>query len=141
MDRRGWKIMDKTLNRVVSNGIKDVLFHNSHIEVRKSSIHGYGVFAKENINEGDLLEEAYYINVKHGRNVNSYKFKLPLNGNGKREYAIPLGFGCIYNTSSNNTRPNADWYIDLDNNIYIYKAIKKIKKDEEIITDYYNSIL
>ncbi len=40
--------------------MKDKLYHNPKLEVRKSSTHGYGVFAKEDIKKGELLEECHY---------------------------------------------------------------------------------
>ncbi len=44
--------------------MKDKLYHNSKLEVRKSLIHGYGVFAKEDIKEGELLEECHYCELE-----------------------------------------------------------------------------
>ena len=41
--------------------MKSVLYKNSKIEIRKSSINGYGVFAKENIDENEILEECHFI--------------------------------------------------------------------------------
>ena len=36
---------------------------NPKIEVRKSSIHGYGVFANADIEIGEILEECHFISV------------------------------------------------------------------------------
>ena len=44
--------------------MKDKLYHNSKLEVRKSSLQGYGVFAKEDIKKGELLEECHYFEVE-----------------------------------------------------------------------------
>ena len=44
--------------------MKDKLYHNPKLEVRKSSIEGYGVFAKEDIKKGELLEECHYCTVE-----------------------------------------------------------------------------
>ena len=40
--------------------MKDKLYHNPKLEVRKSPLQGYGVFAKEDIKKGELLEECHY---------------------------------------------------------------------------------
>jgi SET domain-containing protein len=40
--------------------MKERLFLNNKIEIRKSEIEGYGVFAKENIKKGELIEECRY---------------------------------------------------------------------------------
>jgi hypothetical protein len=54
--------------------MKDKLYHNSKLEVRKSLIHGYGVFAKEDIKEGELLEECHYYEV--GGYFENYNYYL-----------------------------------------------------------------
>ena len=41
------------------------LFHSNKIEVRDSSKHGRGVFAKEDIKSGEMLEECHYIVVDY----------------------------------------------------------------------------
>ena len=43
--------------------LENRLFHSNKIEVRKSKIDGYGVFAKENLKKNELLEECHYIEV------------------------------------------------------------------------------
>jgi SET domain-containing protein len=40
--------------------MKDKLIFNNKMEVRSSPIHGYGVFAKEDIKAGEILEEIYF---------------------------------------------------------------------------------
>ena len=40
---------------------KDKLIVNPKLEIRKSDIHSYGVFATENISVGDKLEECWYL--------------------------------------------------------------------------------
>jgi len=45
---------------------------------------------------------------------------------------LPLGFGCIYNSS--NTQNNAGWVIK--DSLFIFKAEKDIQKDEEVKTFY-----
>jgi len=62
-----------------------------------------------------------------------YRFNFPRQ-NSKYQ-VIPFGFSCIYNHSDN---PNASWETDEENQIFIFNAIKDIKKDEEIFT-YYGS--
>ena len=41
--------------------MKDRLIFNNKIELRKSTIHGWGVFAKENISAGEILEEIPFL--------------------------------------------------------------------------------
>ena len=42
------------------------LFHSDKIEVRDSSIHGRGIFAREDIKGGEMLEECHYIVIDDG---------------------------------------------------------------------------
>ena len=121
--------------------LENRLFHSDKIEVRKSKIDGYGVFAKENLKKNELLEECHYIEVGRDGDVNRYKFRWPKKETGPVEKStIPLGFGCIYNSAIVKNKANADWITDLNNDVYIFRTIKDIKKDEEILTYYYNSI-
>ena len=43
--------------------MKDVLYHNPKIEIRKSPISGYGVFAIEDISENEILEEIPFLTI------------------------------------------------------------------------------
>ena len=38
-----------------------VLYHNPKIEIRKSPIHGWGIFAKEFIKKDEILEEIPFL--------------------------------------------------------------------------------
>ena len=126
-----------------------ILIYNSKIEVKKSSIHGYGVFAKENIKKDEILEECHFIPLNYDRGYMSYyqpsnieryiflfpkinkkSFNLPKE---KLELVLPLGGGCIYNSSPN---ANADWDTDIKKRLLIFKAIKDIEKGKEIFTNY-----
>ena len=115
--------------------------HNPKIEVRRSKLHGLGVFANANIKKGEILEECHFILDK----TPFHKIKNPLQayifawGNkdpdNKSKSAIVFGYGCIYNSSENN---NATWETDKRKNKFIFYAVKNIKKGEEITTNYGN---
>ena len=112
------------------------LYINKKIEVRKSLIHGYGVFAKGNIKKDELIEECFYIVQPSINPYNAdYLFKWQEKGNFKFN-VLPLGFGCIYNSSKILNENNAKWETDEKNNIFIFTSVKLIKKDEEILTYY-----
>ena len=104
-----------------------------HGEVAKSTIHGFGVFAKKNFRKGDTIEECPYIvsgqEKKHPKKVQEYLFSGPT----KKTTLILLGYGCVYNHSKNN---NADYYSDDKKKVIVFYAIKKIKKGEEIFSNY-----
>ena len=119
------------------------LICNPKIKVRKSSIHGYGVFAKEDIKKGEILEECHFISLPtqfyftiKTWPIYRYIFYYPKDP-PTEEFALPFGNGCIYNSSST---PNADWNTDVVRRLFIFLAIKDIKKGEEICTNYEASI-
>jgi hypothetical protein len=116
--------------------MKDKLIFNSKIELRKSPIHGWGVFAKEDINANEILEEVPFLIIPMAKgDVNSwfidYRFNFPT-GDWKWQ-VIPVGFACYYNHLNN---ANAGWYTDEENEIFVFTTILFIKKDEEICTYY-----
>lgn len=118
---------------------KDKLIFNNKIEVRKSSIHGWGVFAKEDIKSGEILEESPFLIIPMSPGESSsifidYRFNFPRNG--WKYQVIPFGFSCLYNHSS---EPNAGWETDVDNKLFIFFTRKDIKKDEEIYVYYGDS--
>jgi len=116
--------------------MKERLYINEKIEVRKSPIHGYGVFAKENIEKDELIEECFYIVQPSINPYNAdYLFRWPQKGDFKYN-VLPLGFGCIYNSSKTPDKNNAKWETDKENNIFVYTSVKVIEKDEEIFTYY-----
>lgn len=107
--------------------MKPKLFVNKVI-VKKSPIHGYGVFAAKNFALDEIIEECHtLLTDNHKDDFSNYYFAADTKN------AIPLGFGCIYNHSD---RPNATYYFDVENQLMIFKARRLIYKDEEICTSY-----
>jgi len=116
--------------------MKTELFFNTKIQLRRSSIHGWGVFAKDDINENELLEEIPFLILPINKGDMSslfidYRYNFP-SGDWKYQ-VLPMGFACYYNHSNT---PNAGWYTDEENNIIVFTTNKFIKKDEEIFTYY-----
>jgi uncharacterized protein len=107
--------------------MKKTLFQNK-LRVKKSSLHGYGVFAGKTFKKGDILEECYIIIGKGGdRKLEDFYFDV------KGKYAIFTGFGIIYNHSDT---PNADYYIYSKRRLAVFKANTTIRKGEEIFISY-----
>jgi SET domain-containing protein len=111
------------------------LFLSKKLEVRKSDIHGYGVFTNELIHKGELLEECHYIEASSQKEMKRYMFNFP-KGTKPKKFVIPLGFGSIYNTSNSKDENNIDWITDLDNDILVFSATKEIKANEELLSWY-----
>jgi SET domain-containing protein len=107
--------------------MKAKLFQNKLV-VKKSSIHGYGVFAGKAIKAGEIVEECYAI-VTRGEDdvLEDYFF----NARGKN--AVLTGFGWIYNHSED---ANVDYDYYSKKRLMVFKAAEDIKKGAEIYIDY-----
>lgn len=108
--------------------MKKQLFQNKII-VKKSSMHGYGVFAAKTIRKGSVIEECYFILSKKGGDKQLEDFYFDAKG----KYALFLGFGSIYNHSDT---PNADYTINIKKRLATIKADRTIRKGEEIFVSY-----
>lgn len=106
------------------------------IEIRKTPNKGRGVFALKDFTSGEIIENCPIINVspaerKHCEKtiLNYYIYPWRSTKSG----SIVLGYGSIYNHSFT---PNADWKQNFKTYTMVYKAIKPIKKGEEITVNY-----
>ncbi len=115
------------------------------VEVRKSPIHQYGVFAKEDIKADEIIEEcvvptqcieAKYeymdgqVYISNMDTLSQYRFTGPVDGS---YWIIPTGNAMVYNHS---IEANSINYHDTENRLLVFKAIKDIKKDEEVVWNY-----
>lgn len=107
--------------------MKSKLFVNKLI-VKKSPLHGYGVFAGKTFKKGEIIEECYVLFTSgKDKALEDYYFA------SGRKYAIPTGFGVIYNHSDDE---NADYVINAKRKLCTIKAMRTIKKGEEIFVSY-----
>ncbi len=115
------------------------------IYVKKSPIHGLGVFVSEKIFKDEVIEECPILSLpmKFG-DVSSlfldYRFNWPSGTNEWEEQVISLGFGSLYNHSET---PNAYWHSNNDARTFKFIAIKDIEVGEEVLVwygsvDYWN---
>jgi uncharacterized protein len=112
---------------------------NAHMTVyiNPSPGKGLGVFAAKDFKKGELIESCPVLVLTKEDHDNIDKTAL-LNyyflwGENLDQYAICWGYGSIYNHSHT---PNAEFDRDPKNNHIIFKALRDIKKGEEIFTDY-----
>jgi SET domain-containing protein len=103
----------------------------------KSTKRGRGVFAKLNFKKGEIIEASPVIVLENSdrnfldkTNLYNYYFWW---GKDKKKAAIGLGYSSLYNHSFT---PNAEYLKDLQKNTIIFKALRKIKKGEEILVNY-----
>jgi len=126
---------DRNSNKYV---LKDKLI-DSKVYVAKSTISGYGVFAKEDIKSGDIIEECpvVILDSTFTQNtdwvLNRYAFSWSCSCDICTKNGIsmcfPMGNGMIYNHSD---EPNAYYVQDTFFRLFRFYAFKDIKKDEEI---------
>ena len=121
-----------------------ILGPSSKIQVRKSSIHGYGVFATEDIQEGEHIEECRLLRLGWRTKYTgdpvikdyvwtnmSCKCK-DCQVHGPHQY-LALGNGSIYNHHDNH---NTEVVLNYRNEVMHIKAKRFIPKDSEIFVNY-----
>jgi SET domain-containing protein len=109
------------------------------VYIARSKVHGWGVFASELINDGEIIEETPLLDLQMKKGEASptlvdYRFNWPQGSGGDwQKQVIAWGYGCIYNHSN---EPNATWVSNLENETFQFIATKEIKENEEIFTYY-----
>lgn len=101
---------------------------------------GRGVFAVKDIKKGELIEVCPAIKISRNDPANvdggalvQYFFHYGKTQTSKTAIAVVLGHGSLYNHSYN---PNATYVKNPAEGTVEFFAIKNIKKDEEITTNY-----
>ena len=109
----------------------------SKIFIDKSPIHGWGVFAKVDIEENEIIEECplLVLPISKGEVTSlliDYRFNWP-QGNDFEEQVVGLGYASLYNHSDN---ANAYWISDLGKKTFKFFSSKKIEQGQEIFIWY-----
>lgn len=97
---------------------------------------GRGVVALKNFKQGDIIEKSPVIKLtpkerKHCEKTILYSYVYPWRST--RSACLALGYGELYNHSY---EPNADWKQNYRDNTMVYRALRTIKKGEEITVNY-----
>lgn len=106
------------------------------IETRRTAKKGLGVFALKDFKEGEIIEVCPVLTFDTKGRKNLEKTLLShyvYPWRSTRGAALVLGYGSIYNHSFS---PNADWKQNFKTYSMVYRAIKNIKKGEEITVNY-----
>lgn len=108
------------------------------IYVSESSIHGYGVFAKEQIFEGEVFEECPILDLGipfgHSSSVLiDYRFNWPQGVSTWEGQVVAWGYGSLYNHSEN---PNAYWRSNTERKTLEFVCSRDIEQNEEIFVYY-----
>jgi len=108
-----------------------MVFIHPHIEVKKSNIHGLGVFANNEIKYGEIIERCHYsILEKNTIDKVLWRYAFPYPKNGDKT-SVVWGYGSIYNHSQN---PNIEYYYEGD--MIVFKSLTKIMEGEELVHNY-----
>lgn len=105
-------------------------FLRANIAVGTSPIHGYGVFAQQDISSGSIIEESPVMllpKVDENHPLKDYVF------NWGYHSALPLGYICLYNHAE---QPNADFIADQELGFMRLTANRFIRSQEEIFIYY-----
>ena len=113
------------------------MIKNHKICIDKSPIHGWGVFAYEEIKEGEIVEECpiHPLPISKGESSSlliDYRFNWP-QGIEWEEQVISWGYGSLYNHSES---PNAYWISDPEKRTFKFIANRDIVPGEEILIWY-----
>jgi hypothetical protein len=133
------KPVQNHLNKIKKKEI-DLIGNNSKIILLKHyKLNGYGVFATDDIKSGDIIEWGLQRKIN---NLNGFNcpYVFTWNSCGKKLdnnniWASGSGNAIFYNSSLD---PNTIMYRFYNDYFYIIKAVKDIKKDDEL-THYYLS--
>lgn len=108
-------------------------YRPTKLSVRRSRLHGWGVFAAEPIAAYELLEESpYFISplkeLRKAPSCETYSYYLD-----EETSIIGLGLAGLYNHSSD---PNCSHEIDNVNQLMKHYALRDIAAGEELTIDY-----
>jgi SET domain-containing protein len=105
------------------------------IVVKKSKKYGRGLYAARDIAKGETVESSPAIILDKWESnriastiLNCYAFSF-----GEEDSAIALGFGSLFNHSE---KENITYKSNLKKKTIEFKAIRDIKKDEQLFIDY-----
>lgn len=107
------------------------------VVIKKSPVHGFGVFCSQTIFAGEVIEECpiFPLPIKKGESsplLIDYRFNWP-QGTEWEEQVLSWGYGSLYNHSET---PNAYWVSDLERRTFKFIANRDIPRGEEIFVWY-----
>ena len=112
---------------------KEKLYHNSKIQICRSEVHRWGVFATKDIKQHEVLEESPYFSVPLEEvacspSCEAYTYWL------QDGYSlIGMGYAGLYNHSLD---PNADYQVDKISETITHYALRDIAAGTEVFINY-----
>lgn len=115
-------------------------FPKIYVDVSRNKKMGRGVFAKDRISKGELIESCpiivlpdYETSIIEQSYLVNYIYFF---GRHKNKPCLVLGYGSLYNHS---THPNAVYKPKLGKQVVEFVAIREIEKGEELTVSYSKS--
>lgn len=127
--------------------------YSNNLYIKEVSGKGMGVFSRESVKSGDILEYCHcmVLGFRENYHKDPVLFQYCYPGDDEvsdewtihgRKFLIPLGFGGIYNSSDKENCANVGFKTYTNEKLMIFYATKDIKVDEELLVwwslDYYN---
>ena len=112
------------------------IINQNNVYVTKSTLaEGNGVFANSDLSKGKIIEicPVIFMPINEFEYIKKTKLFYYFYEYSNKEFAVVLGYGSVYNHSY---KPNAQYKFNYLRRIMEIKAIKDIKKDEEILINY-----
>lgn len=118
--------------RAAADSTATMTFHN-RTDVFPSPVHGWGVFAREPLHVGDVVERAVYLLMpveewETGSSLGSYVFEFD-----EAHVALVLGSVSLYNHSS---QPNAIVWFDAAEGVAYVECIREVAPGDELFIAY-----
>tara|TARA_R100001509_G_scaffold137995_1_gene92089 strand:- start:539 stop:901 length:363 start_codon:yes stop_codon:yes gene_type:complete len=114
-----------------------MIFKHPGLYIDKSPVHGWGLFTKEDINKGDLIEESPMASITNINNdykvILDHLMRYPKPENDSILWFIPTGYSIHLNRSDN---PNVKWNINEETFVMSLYATRDIKENEELFIIY-----
>lgn len=109
------------------------------IYIKESPLHGLGVFCSEDIDYDEIVEVCPFLKFPHKRQerlpfFHNYAYCWPKSVDWVN-HVLVLGYGSFYNHCP---QPNVNWGSDYEDEVFVFKSLRKIKEGEELLIDYGN---
>jgi SET domain-containing protein len=114
------------------------VFPSIKIYLDNSPVHGWGVFASQNLVQDEIIEVCPIIDMEIPKGegnsmLMNYRYNWPQGTSDWDKQVISVGFSLLYN---HNDTPNAGWRSNMETNCFEFYALREINKDEEIFIYY-----
>jgi hypothetical protein len=112
-------------------------YQNNRVYIKEIPPKGVGVFAKEDIKAGEVVEMCHTFTAetpsKYIQDKSMSEYMLPGIINNEAHPSFAFGFGCIYNSSNSESERNVEWTVFPEGKLSVFIANRDIKKDEELL--------